>query len=289
MQSLTEQSSVPEEISDRLTPQQQAQRTLAILEADVDLLERKKSDLIHQVSALAEGIADTKKHLGVDIAELKAEKKHLLAEVSDLGELIVTLGANRNAFVAGYEHFGDERVGAVDKVARLVSARLGERSALLSRKASDIAGSEKFAQEFCDYLYLLAEILQGQSESLISQRQGLDTRAVILAKSEESCRKSSLIAGRKVDESHAMHKEASAGLKEARRLRLEAQKVLDSAKLRISRSNADLLLREKKVVAGFKFIDKTKIALQKEKLRLLDKEATLQRTVARLRASGAII
>jgi len=280
--SINEPSSY-EELPNRLTPAQKAEIHLATLNADERFLENKKEKLIEDITHLAESIAETKKALGVDISQLKRQKQLLLDEIAEFGELIVTLGKNRDAFVEGYKQFGDERIGTVKNTISPLTAKVDEDATRLAQNIQNLGRWDKFLTDFADYFTAYADIFETLEDSVVSREKQLTARADIITKSEETTRKATALVDRKVAEVLVAHKEASGGLKEARRLQKVAEKRLDDVNLRASLSDTALSLREKKLLATLRTIDVEKKRLFELKRLVEDKDAALNRKAKELK------
>src|SRR3990167_2800626 len=170
-QSLTSLKDVPQVLPDIRIPFDKTQALLG-LKSEVELLEKKKTDLQNETERLNLDSVDVKKRLNKEIGELKIQRKKLISQLKTLTSAILTTKDYQSRIVKGLEEFGDEHVAFLNSLSRALQLDVRDATADLVKKSEEITRQEEFLTELSYYLTEFARI--SEAETLYNAKRGME-------------------------------------------------------------------------------------------------------------------
>jgi chromosome segregation ATPase len=278
--------SPPSPDTSKFSPHDRAQVKLDNLQAEIDLLTKKKDNLTAEVESAVKTGADTRKRVGREIGKLKKRRKLLLGQVDRLAESFDFLKGSQEKASEAFDKFGQERVAVLTGISNALQLDVQKELSKLSVKSKKVSESEGFLTELADYLVRHSEIVE--AEASLNARRGVELNKEVskVLKEGERLKKVSFQARELLQKAKSKWSEVDGRYERADKLASFFENEADREKARLEIWARTVDLREKKAKKQKRLNKEVERENDEREGWLDDREKTLGRTISRLRKAG---
>ena len=283
--SLGKDSFQPQEIG-KISPEQMAEMKLGESRAEIDLVRRSRQDLIEEMDQLRQVSDKTKKFYAIEIGQLIAHKSKLAVEIKRLMKILGVFKESQARMVAGYNQFGEERIGFLTSLSKAMSLDIQEEVQKLDKRLAEITKEEEFWAGFAEHYTKLAEITEATASRQAQKQAELSRGYIDVASKRELAEKMAKKAGEWLVLGEDKLKQGESRLADTETKALAIEKSISDRQDRIDKLEKKLSRIDKSLASDRKYLEvQTKRLDQKEKW-LEDREQTLKRVYDEIISKG---
>jgi hypothetical protein len=262
-------------------------KDLLELQSIVSDLEKKRTLLLGEIERLTIDTTDIKKRLGTEIGTLKLQRKKLLLQISTLTSILLKTQNQKDKVVKGMEQFGNEHIQFLNSLSNSLQLDVKGITAKIAKRSAKIKEQEDFIDGF--YSYLTDFALNNEAKASYNDLESLRIKKMD---------KDVSLNKKQIDK---MYKETKDFLRDTE----NANKIINDKRKSIEKLNKwfennaikehdrleqwekELKLQKKEIIAERKGFIAQRLALTKREKKIKDKEETLIRSYAEVKAKAA--